>query len=61
MVVSSRQMVQKQRNIFCQRSLERKRGTVMRAQRPRGTGIDEEGEKYKVAYCSDRYTENRDK
>ena len=23
--------------------------------------MDEEGQKYKVAYCSDRYTENRDK
>ena len=23
--------------------------------------MDEEGQKYKVAYCPDRYTENRDK
>ena len=23
--------------------------------------MDEEGQKYKTAYCSDRYTENRDK
>ena len=23
--------------------------------------MDEEGQKYKVAHCSDRYTENRDK
>ena len=23
--------------------------------------MDEEGHKYKVAYCSDRYTENSDK
>ena len=23
--------------------------------------MDEEGQKYKVVYCSERYTENRDK
>ena len=34
---------------------------VKRAQHPRGTVWIKKGQKYKVAYCSDRYTENRDK
>ena len=64
MVLSSRQWVQKQRKIFCQRSQERSEElSAMRCQESAASkrdSMDEEGQKYKVAYCSDRYTENRD-
>ena len=63
--MSSRQCVQKQRQIFCQRSQERSEElSALRCQESaasRRDSMDEEGQKYKVAYCSDRYTENRDK
>ena len=59
---SSRQLVQKQRKICFQRSQERSKELSAercqeRAQRPGGNSMDEEGQKYMVAYCSDRYTE----
>ena len=63
--MSSRQWVQKQRKIFCQRSQERSEElSAMRCQESAASwrdSMDEEGQKYKMAYCSDRYTENRDK
>ena len=53
--------VQKQRKIFSKRSRE-KRGTVSReVSRERNVlegHMDEEGQKYMAAYCSDRYTES---
>ena len=65
MLVSSRQWVQKQRKIFCQRSQERSEElSAMRCQESAASkrdSMDEDGQKYKVAYCSDRCTENRDK
>ena len=60
-----RQWVQKQRKIFSQRSQERSEElSVMRYRESAasyGDSMDEEGQKYKVAYCSDRYIKNRDK
>ena len=63
--MSSRQWVQKQRKIFSQRSQERSEElSAMRCQESAVSlrdSMDEEGQKYKVVYCSDRYAENRDK
>ena len=63
--MSSRQWAQKKRKIFSQRSQERSEElSAMRCQASAVSltdSMDEEGQKYKVAYCSDRYTENRDK
>ena len=64
-VMSSRHWVQKQSKIFCQRS--HGKGEELSAEKFQESAaswrdsMDEEGQKYKVAYCSDRYTENRDK
>ena len=62
-VVSSRQWVQKQRKIFCQRSQERSEelSAMMCQESTAWDSMGEEGQKYKVVYCSDRYNENRDK
>ena len=60
MVGSSRQLVQKQRKIFSQSeelSAERCQESAV-VERDR---MDKEGQQYMVAYCSDRYTENREK
>ena len=58
--MSSRQWVKKQRKIFCQRSQERSEElSAMRCQESTASlrdSIDEEGQKCKVAYCSDRHT-----
>ena len=63
--MSSRQWVQKQRKISCQRSQERSEElSAMRCQESAASyrdSRDEEDQKCKVAYCSDKYTENRDK
>ena len=64
-VGSSRQWVQKQRKIFSEGSQER--SEELSAERcPESAAsyrdsMDEEGQNYKVAYCSDRYIENREK
>ena len=51
--------------MFSQRSQERSEElSAERCQENAGSwrdSLDEEGQKYKVAYCSNRYTENRDK
>ena len=62
--MSSRQWVQKQRKICSQRSQERSEElSAMRCQESAASQRDsmDEGQKCKVAYRSDRYTENRDK
>ena len=55
----------KLRKIFSQRSQERSEElSAERCQESAASkreSMDEEGQKYKVAYCPDRYTENRDK
>ena len=55
----------KERKIFSQRSQERsKELSAMRCQQSAASyrdSMDEESQKCKVAYCSDRYTDNRDK
>ena len=61
--MSSRQWVQKQKKIFSQRPQDRsKELSAERCQDSAASerdSMDEEGQKlYKVAYCSDRYTEN---
>ena len=65
MVASSRQRVQKQRKIFSQRSRERSEElSAERCQESAASlreSTDEKGQKYEVVYCSDRYSENRDK
>ena len=63
-VVSSRQKVQKTKKDLFQRSQERiEELSAERCQESAASYRDsmDEGQKYKVAYCSDRYTENRDK
>ena len=56
--MSSRQWVQKQRKIFSQRSQERSDElSAMRCQESAESerdSMDEENQKFKVAYCSDR-------
>ena len=62
MVGSARQWVQKQKDLFLKVSRE-KRGTVSREvsrERIVLDSMDAKGQKYIVACCSDRYTENRD-
>ena len=64
-VECSRQWVQKQRKIFSQRSQKRsKELSEERCQESAASyrdSMDEDGQKYMVAYYSDEYTENKDK